>query len=699
MAEKDEARFNWRNLSLLAYGLPTAVGYLYATGYYGNFRIDILNYVEPLDLLLISLDNVNNIIWFFAFYCLFVLPATILVLLVAALLGLAATFTSLAIHLSLVLACVSGALAVMAGGVAAYREIADRMDWAAKALRATFSRQGQSGEGAQKKAQQRADGPTAQLSRQLRPLAIVRQFVASYEAARDGALQSVDAAKGDSHVAHAEAVIREVPALWKIFWKWNLKIVGLISSRLLDLWQDFFEPNSRRRLKKLGSLPWPQRLVVLGALTYIGSTAYLNGKYDAQEIRVLATNDEPSSTTKGSDSTSAVPDRAQDDDQQVAPDALRMPHAAHGTTVAVPEGESTSRRAASDGANEREGTDGDSEVTEENNEAQPAAAWNVFCSMVPLMDCDGEDPLPVTVWRTICPLVPLTNCGATHGSGRPVQIFAIPTANVASLVLERCREEGVGELQYARAILRQDVGDAASRAMSDCLVYLGATGSMQFLADFQDVVGARSEGASGDQEDEPVVIVIDNGGGHLTQSAEVHPVAIVFDARDGAVSAHECNLKLVTIVGPFRTGLAVIDDKGEDIESCPVPGRAETAELVDIGALRDLDTSAFGTLVLVGRADVRPINNEQFDSNMDLVQRRVEAVAEPLRVQGSLSILSIPGGPMDSSEDGNACSRIVEIYGCHIGSPPTSTDAGDATSIDGAAPGEDLPSLSPVSDS
>ena len=64
MADKQKKRFKWKIFSSVAYLFATAVGYLYATGYYGHFGIDILNHVEPIDLLFISLDNVHEVLVF-----------------------------------------------------------------------------------------------------------------------------------------------------------------------------------------------------------------------------------------------------------------------------------------------------------------------------------------------------------------------------------------------------------------------------------------------------------------------------------------------------------------------------------------------------------------------------------------------------------------------------------------------------------
>ena len=49
-------------LALLGYSFATTIGFIHAQAYYGTFGIDILNYVDPIDLLFISLDHIDKVL-------------------------------------------------------------------------------------------------------------------------------------------------------------------------------------------------------------------------------------------------------------------------------------------------------------------------------------------------------------------------------------------------------------------------------------------------------------------------------------------------------------------------------------------------------------------------------------------------------------------------------------------------------------
>ena len=295
-----------------------------------------------------------------------------------------------------------------------------------------------------------------------------------------------------------------------------------------------------------------------------------------------------------------------------------------------------------------------------------------------------NDPTSEEIWsifaRAICPIVPLISCDR---EARPVTIYAVPTANLASLELNECKKEGVDNLKYARANLRQDVSDGAYRATSDCLVYLGATGSMQFLADFRNSDGRLLNEHRSGQRNNPVVIVVSGDSGQPSapvKPLDAHPFAVVFDARSGAVSAQGCDLDLVAVVGPFQTGTTEMQEPKECL--VPEPERGRRIETVVDIASKDLGN--YGTLVLVGRADVRPINNQKYGSNMALARARVKEVADALDDHHpSVHVLSISAGPVDSPQGADACSRVVEIYGCPADRPSASAGTTGAAGAGG----------------
>ena len=637
MANKDEKRVDWRNLSLLVYGVATAVGYLYAVGYYGEFRIDILNYVEPLDLLLISLDN-NDDILVVGLYCAIALPLAVVG---AVVLGLAIVLVPLAIYLSAILACTSGILFLIAGVVATFRYIADHTYWAAKALRATFDGRNERENPSKSKGH----------ASYFREKAL--RFVVSYKktASASNSTTKEGAAREEEHdyLTFAKEVIEDVPTLWKTLGNWILTPAQSIGNGVKALWKGFFEPDPPRRLKGFTTLDWKHWLIVVSVLVYVGAGAYLNGKHDAKEIRLDAKSGVAS--TENADAT-------------VGDGRLGKANAA----MSLP-ADNVDTESKDDDVSENTHTNGNSELS---LNANIKGIWT-------------------GAWNFVCPIVPLVSCADKNDQARrTVTIYAVPTTNLSSLELKDCRESDRGKSKYARAILRHDVNEVMSGAMSDCLVYLGATGSMQFLADF----GSTGDEPNGDQpvseRSEPVVVIINDDASQAAAPLKVDErSAVIFDARSGAVSTRMCELELVALVGPFGTGSADVDKSGGKSVSCSVPDQPKTEVLSVSAAVEELKEATFGTLVLVGRADIRPIKNEEFDSNMDLIQRRVAKVAKPLKDHRSLSVLRVPGGPMNWTEADHACSRVVEIYGCPEATGPNSTNGGSRNGAVSSPNGED----------
>ena len=607
MADKQKKRFKWKTFSLLAYLFATAVGYLYATGYYGTFGIDILNYVEPIDFLLISLDNVREVLTFSGLIVPFILPSIILILAGVISLGLILVLASLAVYLSLVLILCSSSLltlAALAAIVAMARHIAHQSKWMAKALRTTFGQQGTEEE---------------------RPSTFgkkIQGLVTAYKKTAE-AHPSKPAKKND-HLTNAGDVIQ---ATLKV-WSWIPQILRPIRKRTLDWMGGFFESESSWRPKGWTSLGRLRQLVVVVTLAYIGAAAYVNGGINAQKVRVAVEEQAARELVGGADVETAAPAGA--DTVEVEP--------------AVPP-RATARQVGRKGASQSDGP-------------------------------TSVETLSKLVRSVICRILPLSNCGPKP---RPVRTYAVPTSNLASLELNECKKEDVSDLKYARAHLRQDVSDGAHHATSDCHVYLGATGSMQFLADFRSSI------------DEPAAPPVEPAG--------AHPFAVVFDARSGAVFTDVCDLELAAVIGPFETGGAKVDGK-EVGRQCTVVEHGDVTTMSMKSARVRLGSLTSGTLVLVGRADIRPINNVNFKSNMQLVRKRVKKVQESLEgylEHWGLSVLSVAGGPVDSSKGDDPCSRIVEIYGCPANSMSRPASANSDT--DEESRGEEAPSSDPVGDS
>ena len=160
-----------------------------------------------------------------------------------------------------------------------------------------------------------------------------------------------------------------------------------------------------------------------------------------------------------------------------------------------------------------------------------------------------------------------------------------------------------------------------------------------------------------------------------TPPQEDRPFVVIFDGRTGKVSTPECNFELVALIGPFPTGRAVLESNGgsdEETYECPVAG-GQRKELERINSSGQNGTPAWQErivqnpsemVVLVGRADVRPINNSDFESNMKLATERAEWVRQALDRPNGIRILNITGGPADLAPDDNPCSRVVDVYMC-----------------------------------
>ena len=99
----------------------------------------------------------------------------------------------------------------------------------------------------------------------------------------------------------------------------------------------------------------------------------------------------------------------------------------------------------------------------------------------------------------------------------------------------------------------------------------------------------------------------------------------------------------------------------EETYECPVAG-GQRKELERINSSGQNGTPArqerivqnpSEMVVLVGRADVRPINNSDFESNMKLATERAEWVSQALNRPNGIRILNITGGP-----------AVVDVYMC-----------------------------------
>lgn len=244
-------------------------------------------------------------------------------------------------------------------------------------------------------------------------------------------------------------------------------------------------------------------------------------------------------------------------------------------------------------------------------------------------------------------------------------VYSIPNTNLASLEFSNCGGlTGGHSRQYARPHFRHDAGDDARRSTPDCLVYLGATGSIQFLAQLDS--GSRTKRKQRGSDQTVVVAYPPTSG-----------IVIVDNAGTREVLAGASDCKKVAVVGPFGEGSSTLGECAS--ESCSTSEEfglcepyAETA-LSSMGALKNWIANLEGQrqkrperLVLVGRVDSLPIYTENYRSNFALAQARADWVREQLASADwakNAHVMSVPGGPADH-ENQDPCDRIVEVHMC-----------------------------------
>ena len=150
-------------------------------------------------------------------------------------------------------------------------------------------------------------------------------------------------------------------------------------------------------------------------------------------------------------------------------------------------------------------------------------------------------------------------------------------------------------------------------------------------------------------------------------------VVVVVD-NEGKPQAQRCRWSFVALIGPFEEGQS---SEFEAARRCPSMGGTRNT-ITDLKIVADyLKDYALERVVLVGRTDTIPIDNENYRSNLGLGQARADWVAGELRegLMGSI-VLSIPGGPTSNNER-NACDRVVEVQMCsseEVRAAPTADD-------------------------
>ena len=205
-----------------------------------------------------------------------------------------------------------------------------------------------------------------------------------------------------------------------------------------------------------------------------------------------------------------------------------------------------------------------------------------------------------------------------------------------------CSEKHMHHRKYVRVAIQKD----GMANLPNCLVHIGATADAQFLVAFGDEDSKCPDGEPDDTVD------------------------------------RDC--KLVAKVGPFPIGEARLckeDSKDDTCRECvgnhmEHGGNCDFSDLVGIDGLvsrikdRKVRTGeVMARILLIGRADSQPIDNECFRSNSGLAQARAEWVWSWLRLRlgeqaNSINAVRTTAGPLWHGDPADMRDRSVEVHIC-----------------------------------
>ena len=308
MADQNGKRVRWTSIPLLSsliYGFATIVGYFYAKSYYGSFGIDILNYVAPTDLLLISIDQIENVA------ALILEVPSLLGWIVWIILSLPTLLLLTAIaSVVLLLALVSIVLAiavVLDAVIAAVRILAIRLCWLWKALWVTVEDRVQR---IKRIVRQHTKPQGSARDEGMSPIHVdddaeVSQKPVGLAAAYQEVMAQSNVSKSfqkDRYFTAAKNIWGIAEETWKKTWVWHRKhLYKLFGKRkdgapnaqrspdgavgtLVRLWQHFKQLWSERVRPWIVPVFW-----VLFSMYVIGATS-LRGREDAKNTHALAEN-------------------------------------------------------------------------------------------------------------------------------------------------------------------------------------------------------------------------------------------------------------------------------------------------------------------------------------------------------------------------------------------------------------------------
>ena len=688
------------------YGLATAVGFSYASAYFGHFDIDILNYVAPIDLIFISLEHIDRVV----LIALFVMPAAFLCLVI----GTIVTYLCLVI----------GVIAVVLFVLSIVSAFANLVVTAVVVLGESMVFLGYG-------VVESVQVPAVRLFWLSEALSAVRADRVERAAQDEDATQGHGEPRRALSLADAYGYAKEQgPPKWrsdpgrirtKATEIWNIE--RKTWERTVRAWRSALERSSDFMERTIRTV-WRRFCGVVGRMceSYFGDTAAHGSEEEG----------------KG----------GQGDSRKGRPRLLRIVLVgAFGALLLTILFIAALRVGSVDAAMIEYDRKCDFDILKRKFDVV-CYGRAVFCPLVPSLSCELQDePLPCEQGSetsgTVDAAASPSNTGAVgEGAGlssatstdrRWTSISAVPTANLASLEFSDCAGTGEGPRKYARPNFRQDAGNDARGSTPDCMVYLGATGSMQFLGRFKGdaeyprkitesghtfvvLYGGQSASttpASPQDDDQGERDGGDDGDDQEQQDSDDQkeqalPLVVVLDGADRTVAVAASDCEKVAVVGPFESAGHGLE--GDTTDGCstsaerePCPRCGGRATLFTTSALEEkieelgdrASRESPARLVLIGRTDSLPIYTETYRSNFALAQGRANWVGRQFARADwtkSLHVMSIPGGPANP-RDADSCDRVVEVHMCwappNVGSTGATTGTADAENDAAPSEGDD----------
>lgn len=630
MADKDASkdRTAWglaRRLSAI-YGLATTVGFFYASAYFGHFDIDILNFVAPIDFIFISLEHIDRVI----FIAIVLMPLAILLLaggVPAAILSvLSFTVAFVTFAVAVILMSFVTLIFLIVALLAIVRAPAIRFYWLKNAVSAILDERAADVSTGGEQDRQRFWGGRAALPR-------MTAIADTYRQARSKG-RPVWGLDPDNIRTQAENILGIVPSTWS----WAAKVIqaawnGMLSAKSwigesylgrttaaaseeMEDEEGAEDPrrSGRIRLKSWDELTWPARFAA------IGGGSLLLALLISAAVRVGQVD--------------AI--YFEKDDEACALDVLEL----------------------------------DLDLVCYAEEViRPLTAF--FGDDRPADPRSAKENLRAAL-----------GCGVDQRSEQLSKVFSIPNTNLASLEFSNCIDASCprssrSPRKYARPHFRHDAGDDTRRGTPDCLAYLGATGSMQFLAQFK---GDREVERKPIDPDSTVVIYEAEGRTPTVPipagGSQTWIVVLKGEAEQVVIGTNSC--EKVAVVGPFESGSHDgLDEYAVDgclnstvPDACGVCGEALLSSVGELERRieelgRRMSRGSPERLVLIGRVDSLPIHTDDYRSNFALAQARANWVSEQFADADwakDAHVMAIPGGPANPHVD--PCDRIVEVHMC-----------------------------------